>query len=289
MVEIAQIKQENSNLSKEELYKIDQRTRLAKYLIGEKDNMGYTISKIYARGDQYVIYEVKEASDIESLKVIIDTEVEDNIEPVQNFQKVKDKFDKLKSVMYKAGSDASYKQRAASALVTGIMGNIDESKALFEAIENDAVEEYKNKIYGRLFYLLGAIVLTVVFVCISLGVYFFRGTGFIKNNIQFTHITYCITFACFGGFFSVSLKAKEVFTQRALGYWMYAVYGAERLIISIIAGIAAYTLVSSGLLFSAFQNNSSSIFPVLALCFVSGFSETLIPNSLNKLEKKASK
>ncbi|EOW9239617.1 hypothetical protein ACOA56_003508 [Vibrio cholerae] len=289
MTEVAQIKQENSNLSKEELYKKDQRARLDKYLIGEKDHMGYTISKIYARGDEYVIYEVKEASDIESLKVIIDTEIETNKEPIDNFQKVKDKFDKLKSVMYKSGSDASYKQRAASALVTGIVGNIDESKSLFEAIENDALEEYKNKIYGRLFYLLGAIILTVIFVCISLGVYFFRNADIIKNNTQFAHIMYSVTFACFGGFFSVSLKAKEVFTQRALGYWMFAVYGAERLIISIIAGIAAYTLVSSGLLFSAFQNNSSNIFPVLALCFVSGFSETLIPNSLNKLEKKASK
>ncbi|HIF9127761.1 TPA: hypothetical protein ACX6PG_000043 [Photobacterium damselae] len=289
MADVAQIKQENSNLSSEELYKKAQRARLAKYLIGEKDGMGYTINKVYARGDEYVIYEAKELSDIESLKVVIDTEIENNREPIDNFSKVKDKFDKLKSVMYKSGMDASYKQRAASALVTGIMGNIDESKNLFKAIEDDALEEYKNKIYGRLFYLLGALVLTMFFVAISLGVYFFRYEDFIKDNIHFAHVMYGITFACFGGLFSVSLKAKEVYAQRAIGYWMFAVYGAERLIISIISGIAAYTLVSSGLLFSVFQNNSSSIFSLLTLCFVSGFSETLIPNSLNKLEKSSSK
>lgn len=289
MADVAPIKLENESISKEEKYKLEQRKRLANYLIGEKDNNGYTIRKIYARGDEYVIYQVDGLPYIESLKVIIDTEIETNLTPLDNFQKVKDCFDKLKSVMYKSDLDDAYTQRAASALVTGIRGDIDASKRLFTSIENDAIEEYRNKVYGRLFYLLGAVSITVICVFISLIIYLCRDTDAVKSNARLAYIVYCVTFACFGGFFSVSLKAKEVFTQHALGYWMYAIYGAERLIISMIAGIAAYTLVHSGVLFSTFQNNGSNIFPVLALCFVSGFSETLIPNSLNKLETKATK
>lgn len=280
MAEVTNIKTENLVL--EPTYKTEQRARLAKHQIGEQDLNGYTISKIFARGDEYVVYEIREAKDIESLRVLIDTEIEDNKAPILNFQKVKDRFDKLKSVMYKSGMDASYKARAASALVTAIHGNIDEAKELFDSIEKDALEEYKNKIYGRLFYLLGAVIFMVIFSILSLVVYFARDSEFLKYNHVFSSLVYSVTFACFGGFFSVSLKAKEVFTQRAIGHWMFAIYGAERLIVSIIGGVAAYTLVNSGLLFSADPKN---IYAIFSLCFISGFSETLIPNSLNKLEK----
>lgn len=291
MDEVTSIKEDGSdNLSAEDKYKKEQKERLSVYVVGEKDNMGYTINKIFARGDEYIIYEVREASDIESLKVVIDTAIEDNDEPVNNFHSVKDKFDRLKSVLYKSGADASYKQRAASALATAIRGGVEDSKKLFESIESDAEDDYRHQIYGRLVYLLGAILVVVILSLSSLTIYLNRSSPFFLENHAIVFLAYAATYAALGGFFSVSMKAKEVFAQRAIAYWMYLIYGAERIAISLVAGIAAYTFVESGLVFPRIDSSElGGMYAMLSLCFLAGFSETLIPSALNKLESSVEK
>lgn len=269
------------------VYRAEQKATLASLIIGAKDLNGNTIKKIYARGDEYVIYEIAEAAAIESLKVQIYTKIEDNREPQINFQKVKDNFDRLKSILYKSGADSSYKQRAASAIVTAILGNVEESNRILCNIEKDAMDDYKHGIYGRLFYLLGSVIISTLLMSAALFAYINRESLFFLENKELTFLTYSVAYAALGGVFSVSLKAKEVFTQRAISYWMYTVYGGERLLVSIVSGIATYTLISSGLIFSSLIAANSGVYAILSICFISGFSETLIPSSLSKIEKKA--
>jgi len=275
--------------SKAEAYLKEQQKVLKSHVIGQKDNSGNIIKKINARGEEYIIYEIEGESEIDSLKIILHTKIEEDTEPIDNFQKVKDNFDRLKSVLSKTKVDSSYKQRMASALVVGITGHIEESKTLFKNIENDALDDYKHKIYGRLFYLFGSIITTFIVSLIALITYINRNTDFFAGNHDLTILIYSVAFASLGGFFSVSLKAKEVFTLRAISYWMYIVYGAERLFISVIAGIATYTLISSGLILSILNPDGNNIYSLLSICFISGFSETLIPNTLNKVEHNIKK
>jgi hypothetical protein len=269
------------------VYRAEQKATLASLVIGAKDLNGNTIKKVYARGDEYVIYEIAETAAIESLKVQIYTKIEDNYEPQINFQKVKDNFDRLKSILYKSGADSSYKHRASSAIVTAILGNVEESNRILCNIEKDAMDDYKHSIYGRLFYLLGSVIISTLLIFAALFVYINRESLFFLENKELAFLTYSVAYAALGGFFSVSLKAKEVFTQRAISYWMYTVYGAERLLVSIVSGIATYTLISSGLIFSSLITANSGVYAILSICFISGFSETLIPSSLSKIEKKA--
>ncbi|QEZ93105.1 hypothetical protein [Proteus sp. CD3] len=269
---------------KKEEYKQNQITRMNNYVVGNKDFMGNTISRIYARGDQYLVYTIEGSSDITSLKVIVDTLVEDDFEPMLNFQCVKDDFDKLKSTLYKLGVDESYKQRASSAIVTAILGDTENSKTIIANITKDAECDYKTKIYSRLFYLLGAAIVAICFSISSVIFYFLREKDFIITNATFFNMLYCLTYSTLGGFLSVSLKAKYVSTQQAISNWMYSIYGAERLVISLIAGVVIYSLVRSGLMFSGLISNDGNMFMLLMLSFVSGFSETLIPNSLSKIE-----
>ena len=275
------------SLAKDVEYRTEQKETLASFVIGAKDLNGNIIKKVYARGDEHVIYEIAEASAIESLKVQIYTKIEDNLEPLKNFQKVKDNFDRLKAVLYKSGADSSCKQRAASAIVTAILGNVEESKQLFSSIEKDAMDDYKHGIYGRLFYLLGSVIISFLLISAAIFVCLNRSSIFFTENKELAILTYSVSYAALGGFFSVSLKAKEVFTQRAISYWVYMVYGGERLLVSIVSGIAAYTLISSGLVLSSFNTAEGGIYSILSVCFISGFSETLIPSSLSKIEKNA--
>lgn len=268
-------------------YRKQQKDDMDSHVVGNTDASGNTITKIYARGDEYVIYEVAGLPPIESLKVRIHTKVEDDYQPVINFQKSKDAFDRIKSVMYKTGVDSGYRQRAASAIVCAILGQEGEAKKQFDNIEKDANEDYRHKVYGRLFYLLGATVLTLTLSGLAIASYVYRSESLLTENPQLVQIINSISFATLGGLISVSYNAKEVIGQRAISYWMYSIYGVERQLIAIVAGIAAYILVKSGIFFPGFSEGASGAFFMASICFISGFSEKLIPGYMERLEKSA--
>ena len=82
-------------------YKEQQKQDLAKYKIGEKDSNGYTITKIFGRGDEYVVYEIDTKDLVDSLKVWINTQIEENTVPIDNYNKVRAKFSEVKGLLYK--------------------------------------------------------------------------------------------------------------------------------------------------------------------------------------------
>ena len=71
-------------------YLAEQKKAFAEISVGAKDPNGNRIAKIYARGDEHIIYEVADVSPIESLKVYIHTKLEEDMKPLQNFQEVKE-------------------------------------------------------------------------------------------------------------------------------------------------------------------------------------------------------
>ncbi|WP_036301753.1 hypothetical protein [Methylotenera sp. L2L1] len=279
--------EDNEKTTKSQTYLDRQVKDLASHIIGAKDGLGNTITKVFASGDEYVIYEVGDLPKIESLKVRIYTKIEDDLTAVRNFQQVKDAFDRIKSVLYKTGADSSFQHRMAAALSRAILGDIEDSKTLFGKIESDANEDYKHKVIGRLCYLAGAFLLTLILSIFAILTYIFRNSELLTHNIEVPIILYVIAFGSLGGFLSISYKTKDVIAQRAISYWMYSVYGAERLVISIIAAIATYILMKSGIIFTSFAEAKNGLYFILSMCFVSGFSETLIPTYMGKLEQNA--
>lgn len=275
------------SLSKEELYQREQKQALAGIRVGEVCPSGCKVIKIFARGDEYVIYEIESTNPVESIRVYIHTKVDENEEPVENFNKAKDAFDRIKSIIFKYSADSSYKQRAASALVLAIRGNVEEAAKIFSKIEVDARADFSQRVLGRLYYLLGAIVLCGIASLFSLYAYIHRQDGFFIENNVLLQFCYAVAYASIGGFFSVSLKAKDVWAQQAIQNWMYSLYGAERLVISVIAGIITFTAIKAGIVFAFVESSQSGPYILLSLCFLSGFSESLIPNYMGRLEKEA--
>lgn len=274
-------------LTKEEAYQREQKQALTGVRVGEICPSGCKVVKIFARGDEYVIYEIESPNPVESIRVYIHTKVEENEQPVENFNKAKDAFDRIKSIIFKYSADSSYKQRAASALVLAIRGNVEEATKIFTKIENDAKSDFSQRVLGRLYYLLGAIILCGVACTLSTYAYIHRQDAFFVKNSILLQFLYAAAYASIGGFFSVSLKAKDVWAQQAIQSWMYSLYGAERLVISVIAGIITFTAIKAGIVFTFIDSSQSGLFILLSLCFLSGFSESLIPNYMGRLEKDA--
>ncbi|TAK60540.1 hypothetical protein [Methylobacter sp.] len=267
-------------------YKNETKERMAKYVSGGHDTIGNPIKNIFIKGDEFVIYEIDGASSIESMRVYIRTEKKDDIMLLKNYQSMQDEFNKFRSVLYKTNADSSYKYKAANAFAVALSGNkdVEKAKELLKAITEEALTEYKDTQSGRLWYLCGAVVVSVLTALTSLGFYVMRTSEFVATNQGLMVFVYASAFSAFGGLFSVSIKLKEILIEKALEHFKYAIYGAQRLLFSILAGFAVVVLIKSRIVFADLTSGNDNLYALLAICYLAGFSETIIPNALKKLE-----
>lgn len=278
---------ENSDISKKkaEEYLEYQKKTIASLVVGAKDLSGHVIKNIYARGDEYVIYDNAENILHQSIKILILTSKEDDLTKILALNSVKENFDKLKMRLYRSGDNPLHKQRAASAIVMVLQepDKFNDVNRLLLDIAKDIEEEFESRLWGRLSYLGGALTITSISIIIAIIVYVLRGTPFFTTNSLLLYFLYCSMFSSIGGFFSVSLKSQSIFIMQATNKWMYFLYGLERNIIAVIAGIACFVLISSGILFSNLKDGNTGIFFMMTICFFSGFSEKFIPNALSSI------
>ena len=272
------------HILKEEEYKIKQKERLAKFVINGSDHLGYVIKHILAKGDEYVIYEIESTSPNESIRVYIDTIKEVDFEPVNNLNKIKPKFDEFMAIFFKLNCHPSYKKRASTAVSIAINGDISGSEELFDQIINDISKEHHEMIQGRIAYMNGAFALSLLFIILTIYVYLTRTDQIIQQNIQFFKFLYISAFASLGGFLSISIKLNELIVEKSFSVLSYFLTGAGRIVIAVIGGIFVYLLIMSNLAFGFLGENKNYFYGVLAMCFLAGFSETLVPNSLKNLE-----
>ena len=269
------------------LYKREQRDRLKALTIGNKDNSGNTIKKIYSRGDEYVIYDIADGDESESFRVMIDTEIESDPNGlIARFESIKEELTDFRSILHKGVHDKSIKHRAANAVSTAIRGDVDAAKKIFQRISDQVNAEYKSILLGRILYLSGGFGLVCLLSCASIGLYLLRDSEFVKYISTLREIIYAVTFAGFGGLLSISINLNSITFERELQSYSYFIYGLQRIIFSGLGGLFTFVAIKSGLALSFILKAESPLFAMLAICVVSGFSETLIPNTLRNLESK---
>ena len=265
-------------------YANEQKARMAKLVVGGRDSSGYEISKIYAYGAEYKIYEIKNFDGPDALRIAIDTKIEANRTYEQHYLAITDELDKLKSTLYKTSVGESYLYRAAHAVQVALEGDEHKAKERLKIIQLDAIEEYKLRQSGKISYFRGAAIVAGLALITALIVYLNRLTPFVIANQVLATYVYAVSFATFGGLLSISKNLNELNLGIQLNGWAYEFYGAVRQLFSILGGIMVFTLIKSDLAFSFVKASGSYIFAILALSFLAGFSETLIPNALRKVE-----
>jgi hypothetical protein len=270
-----------------EKYKLEQRARLGKMVVGGKDSSGNTISNVYSRGDEYIIYEISGVSEPESFRVLIDTEIEsDPNDLIPRFEAIKGELVDFRSILYKGVHDKSVKHRAANAVSTAIRGDLNKAREIFAKITEQVTKEYRSILLGRLLYLSGAISFLSAALLVSLAMYYFRETRFVNHILTLKEMIYAATFSGCGGLLSVSISFQEIQFERELRSYSYYAYGAQRIMLAGLCGIFTYILIKSGILFSFLLKSDNPFITLMTLCAAAGFSETLIPNALRNLENK---
>ncbi|MBT1066015.1 hypothetical protein KJY73_20745 [Bowmanella sp. Y26] len=284
----ASLHDENVREIHSERRKKEHQETMACFVIQGSDPIGRKINNIFSKADEYVIYEVENCQLHESIKVYIEhvDEAEDAL--IIRYNDIKPDFDEFISVLCKYSLDDSYKKRASTAITLALDGKSEEAKKIFTRLKQDAENEYTEKVKGRLSYQTGAIALCALISLISIPTYLFRNSDFVATNPVLFEILVLIALSSMGGVLSVSLNVKSLTIDRGLSLKTYFFLGSERILISLIGGVLTYILIKSNLAFGVLYNEGSNFFAVLAIGFLAGFSETLVPNTLRNIEREKS-
>lgn len=271
-------------LSKAEAYKLKAIKHLERYVNGGKDLAGNTITYIYARADEYVIYGIQTKDKTSAIRVSTSPWTEEDKNKIEvNYVKIRAKYVEVKGHLYKA-TGKFMMGRIAQVLAHGIDGFIEEAEAQFDNIVEQINTDYKEQFKNRLRYL--STVLSVVVLLIALSILCYNYDWFNLKELNQTLIYVC-TAGSIGGFISVSRRIRQMVFEKEVGSFLYVFYGLERVFISILGSIVVYFIIRSNILLG-FVNELGelAIYGILVFAFVAGFSETLIPNLLIKLEKE---
>jgi len=279
-----EIRKEKEHIEK---YLSEQRDAIKNHIVGAADYAGNKISRVYSRTDEFVIYETQDVPPHESIRVYIHSKKEDDETKIIRFQQCKEHFDDFVAHCYRYNCTSIYRKRAATILSSILLGIHDPSINNFFKINEDIRKDYENTMQGRNLYQLGAVSLAIMVILASVIIYLCRKTDFITHNHFLPVVFYAAAFASMGGFISVSLKIKSLHTDRELNGMNYFFYGSERILFSMIAGVLVYFMLKGNFIFGFLNADKDISFSLYIICALSGFSETLIPNTLRNLETKS--
>lgn len=269
-----------------EKYEEERKEGFSRIAIGGTSPNGKKIYDVYARGNEYVIYAIDPDRTINGMRTLIAASDPVDESPRDNFQAVKAEFDQLKEVSYKS-DNPSYTTRVAQALSLAICGKPDEAKTILTGIIDSINRQYRERVIGKLVYVLGTLSVALVICSIGMYLYICQPEFFVNDRKPLYEVIMVCSFATLGGIVSVTRNISSINIDKGLGYLPYFVYGTSRNIFSILGGVFIYLVIKSNLLLGFINTLDNSLYALLAFGFVAGFSETLVPNVLKKLEDKA--
>lgn len=278
-------KEEQEKLN-EEKYKEEQRQRMRSIVIGARDYTGNTITKIFSRGDEYAIYEIKTATISDSIKVLIDTEKEYDETLTKRFDEVRVNFSKIKGLLYKVNDDTSVKTRIAHIMAHALCGQTQVSNNEFINLINEINQSYREQFNNRLRYLITILLVTLVLIVYS--IYIYRKNLFVDMPV-IRSLIFVVTAGSMGGVLSVSRRLRKTIFEKDVHAALYIIYGFERAFIAISGAVILYFAMKSNLAFGTTNEFAHPVMGYVVFSIVAGFSETLIPNLLVKLESDNNK
>jgi hypothetical protein len=239
--------------------------------IKEYDISGNLITRIFSKGDGYIIYEINynEAAYYSDNRKI-STEFH-NIEPI--IEKIKLQTDDEKSLIQIAIRSCE------RALILCAIGKTNEAKQLLEEARKRMA--HIKILKGRIIYLLGSMIAIIIDLLITLILSLF------STNTDVLLISKAVLFGGLGGLLSVIINLSKINIDSSALRINNLILGSSRIFIAMICGLFSVILVKSDILLGMIGNISTD-YGYLAIAIVGGFSETFIPNLLRNIETKES-
>jgi len=239
------------------------------FKIGEPDNDGVAVRKIYTKSPDYVIYRTDTA---------IRIDINDDSEKVPEFS----------SNHYKIGIDLAriyswlpenlswsepINKQIARAMTTNIGGNYDDAKAMLTHAEERIIK--LKTIQGRIQYTLSAFLLVAIAFVASL----------LTKSEEADLLANIILCGSLGGVLSIAVGYNKLAVDIDADWTTNSLIGGSRIVIAIAAALFSYFAIQSDIAFS-FVKVSQSNYGYFLVAMVAGFAEMLVPNMMNNLANK---
>lgn len=257
-------------------------------LVDSIDFSGNKITSVLAKHNEFAIYEIDHPEINTRIKIFIDGHSDESEAKLQEkFNKVKQKYIEAKGLLVRASNYAMMKHRVAHTLASCLSSTDPQHNGNheFDSLIKTITKEHEKIVINRLSYLAPSMFAVVLFFCICLWLAS-RAGGMPRNIISPVAwpVFSSLLAASLGGGLSLLISAKSLnFEEFTVGR-NYALLGVERLLLACMAGAVAYIATKSEIAFSTFTKNNPWAF--MAIIVLSGFSESLIPGILGKLNSK---
>lgn len=257
---------------------------IEEYIIGGTDIAGYKIKNIYACSPKFVVYEVAGVPMADSCRALI---LPSELPYGSNYLAIQPKLAEIKSVIYKCQNDELIKGRIGFAIALAIRSGPEAATSLLDNILLDINGQYTENFIKRIAYLGGAFGVLCFFGIISVAVRFASFKGLIGAKAETLELLlFVITSGVIGGFISVSYKLKSIAFERGVTWRYFLIYGIERLVISVLASLVLLFSIKANIIFGFVKDSPNPFYGYMLFGVLAGFSETLIPDLLIKMEKQ---
>lgn len=242
------------------------------YVVGDKDNDGNPIVKIYAKFPEFLVYRTKSA-----IRIDIDDDHPNREQTITRHMKISVDLGRLYSWLPEELDDSEpVNKQIARAMTTNAVGNLEEAQKLLKHAEERILKT--KTLVGRLDYTVSAFSFVSIITVITLIVACLVGPGEVRT------LLYVVLSGGLGGLLSISLGFSRLEIDLDATNQTNRLIGCSRVIIAISAAIFSYFAIKSEIAFT-FIAKSPEHYGLYMIAMMSGFIERLIPNMMNNLAK----
>ena len=228
---------------------------------------GEVITTLYTAKSEYLIFEGDKSGEV--------TVATDNLDLRKRCSEISTRISIITEYLITKKEKQKFVDQIGLAYSEAIEGDIEGAKRICDKLI-DRIELYKSNI-GRFYYLLSCLSIVVIAILFS---YLLKKYKFIPEIIPHFYI---MSYASIGGFLSVAKDIKKIQIDPSDFGWFQVFYGAIRILISMLSGLIIYILIKSELILPNL-NLQDNIYVIFILAIAAGFSESMIPNLLKKIE-----
>ena len=245
--------------------------QLDAYMVGDFDDKGARITRIYIKNPNHLIYETNNSGDIGMMMK----------NPSRyNWTAISPYTARISTLLNSKREKKAFLPNLAKAYHDFFADNTEAAIALFRVMEQDIIRH--KRVVGKLNYLLTCLAVVGLMSLIG-GLYHFLGWQSFYPELR-TYIAIAIL-GSFGGFLSVSIRINQLQLDLEAGSFLPRITALTRMFMAILSSLIALIVIRSNLIFGVL-NESTNPYVVYTLAVLAGFSESFIPNVLSRVEKQ---
>jgi hypothetical protein len=241
--------------------------------LGYYDDSCGTVTKVYNRTPNYVIYETNHTGNVATASAGIDIKCMSGLQPL---------LIQLDSILTSKRERRKFSGRKAYAYMECLSGQPEVGKQVLENLLI-AIQKYR-KLKTRLIYMLSAI----SFVVINTILCALINTTWIDSLNKYIVLLFTVaSFGSLGGLISVLIKIPKLELDIEGTAFLHVLDGLSRIFLSMVSSIIIFVLIKSDFVFCVINElDNKNLFYAFAI--ISGFSETFIPGIIKSIEKDKS-